>query len=259
MDQERQERRDYIYRELLNKKYGILFQENGSLIGPKRPLHNGETPIFRLEESSDIALLDLEVPIKEMFSAPFSAAEHQLDVIAISDTIVRVITGLSINDFANVRILSRDEFAYARSHMDKEMKDKRGIVKNYHGVHMAGGLILIEDPMGNSVFPLLFHEVGHSIYHNENDNYTDEFRAMYFQLLSTARFEYELGKLGVSVEYPRDYYAGMDLPTQQHSDAFKDARMLLDSERLFDASVRPSEKMDRWMMEKRALLLQPSK
>ncbi len=220
-------------------KYGIEILENGSINGPKRPPLNGSTPNLTFENSKEIVLeLDKDF-LYEYFLRPFSAAEHQTAVLEVVDKVFREITGKSFKDFSNIIIMSKDDFIDFKNLAAPGLKQQRGIQGDFHGISL-GGLIILQDTGGSNCFPLLFHELGHNLYLDENNNYIDEFRAFYFQILCTKKLERELKKIGIEATYPDDYYEGLPLPTEDHRKAFMGARALFLFQTEYEMVVKDS-------------------
>lgn len=219
------------------RKYGIEFLEDGSIHGPKRPEQFGKTPEFSFREDGQQLLEAEKTFLSEHFGETFSTLEYQDDVLRIVDTIFKNITGRLFRDFSNVIIMAPDDFEeYARITAPK-LKEDRNVLGDFHGMNL-GGLIIIRDTGGSNCFPLLFHELGHAMYPNEHDNYLDELRAMYFQILCTKKLEKELKKIGVEMSYPDDYYKDSLLPTEDHRNAFDDARTLFMFQENFNLFVK---------------------
>jgi len=216
------------YRETPNnrfQKYGITVRDDGFVDGPKRPASFGKTPKFKFEDSKQ-SVLEPEVTfLLDNFGKRFSIAEHQAEVLRVVDRIFQEITGISYKEFSNIIVMSVEDFDEYKRVTASMRKQDRGISGDFQGINL-GGLIMVQDTGGDNCFPLLFHELGHTLYPDEHDNYIDEFRAMYFQILCTKKFEKELGKIGLNVSYLDDFYEGLPLPTEEHRKAFYDARAL---------------------------------
>lgn len=208
------------------KSYGITIEPNGNIIGPKRPEKYSQTPIFSFKEASEDLLANEEISfLIRHFEQPFSVVEHQKVILSIANKITKIITGNNFYEYTNIIIMTKDDW-------DKfKMRKKHGpkVTGNYHGLSF-GGLIIIEDTGGNNIFPLLFHEIGHNFYDTSGDIYLDELRAMYFQILSTKMLEKVLKKNGVTLVYADDYYQGVDMPSEEHRLAYRDARHLFTSQ-----------------------------
>lgn len=232
------------------KKYEIEFLADGSIRGPKRPEQFGKTPEFSFEVDDQKILEAEKTFLSEHFGEAFSTLEHQNEVLIIVNKIFQKITGRSFRDFSNIIIMSPDDFEeYARITAPKLKKD-RGIEENFHGINL-GGLIIIRDTGGSNCFPLLFHELGHAMYPNEHENYLDELRAMYFQILCTKKLEKELEKIGIKMSFPDDYYKDLPLPTEDHRKAFEDARVLFMFQTNYDLFIKDKE--DNMKMQKELL------
>lgn len=236
-NQYKESSQDYNFEE-----YDIEVLEDGSINGPKRPEQYAKTPKFTYKDTSEIVLGNEKDSLSEYFEKPFSVCENQKVVLTVVDKIVKEIVGKSFKDFANIIIMSEDDFLKLRKMITKETMS-RGIEGDYHGINL-GGLIISQDTNGNNCFPLLFHEIGHNMYPDEHDNYLDEFRAMYFQILCTKKLENELSKIGINTSYPDDYYKEIPLPTDEHRKAYEDARALFTYQLHYDAVVKGSERAE---------------
>ena len=132
--------------------------------------------------------------------------------------------------------MSKEDFENFRQVSRPRLKEGREIVGDIDGIHLEG-LIIVRDTFSNSIFPLLFHEIGHSLYPNTHDNYIDELRAMYFQILCVKLFESELRKVGINAGYKDNYYENQDMPTVDHKRAFDYANVLYTYQSLYDKIV----------------------
>lgn len=231
------------------QKYGIEILENGFINGPKKPSLNGRTPELSFENSIEAVLDSNREFLYEYFLHPFSVAEHQTVVLEVVDKIFREITGKSFKDFSNIIIMSKDDFIDFKNLVAAPgLKEQRGIQGDFHGISL-GGLLILQDTGGNSCFPLLFHELGHNLYPDEHNNYTDEFRAFYFQILCTKKLEQELKKIGIEASYPDDHYEGLPLPTEDHRKAFMGARVLFIYQTQYEMVVKGSSRAEAMMDE----------
>lgn len=234
------------------KKYRIEFLKDGSIRGPKRPEQFGKTPEFIFKEDEQVILEAEKTFLSEHFGKAFPTSEHRDEVLTIVDKVFQSVTGKFFKDFSNIIIMTPDDFEeYARITAPK-LKEDRGISDDFHGINL-GGLIIIRDTGGSNCFPLLFHELGHAMYPNEHENYLDELRAMYFQILCTKKLEKELEKIGIKMSFPDDYYKDFPLPTEDHRKAFDDARVLYMFQTNYDLFVKGkanNEKLQNDLLDK---------
>lgn len=226
------------------QKYGLVFLEDGKVLGPKRPEYFSKTPKFNYENTESNLLEKNKEFLSNNFEKPFSAQEHQEQILSIANNIVQDVVGRPLTDFAHIIIMPREDFGKFREKIKDRLKNERGVVGDFHGINM-GGVAILEDSGEKNCFPLLFHEIGHCLYPDTNDNYKDEFRAMYFQILCTKRFEIELGKNGLNFSYPDDYYEHVSLPTKDHELAFRHARLLYNFQNLYEDIVKGNKYAER--------------
>ncbi len=217
-------------------KYGLKFLEEGAIEGPKKPKEFSKTPELTYSINQDKILENNDEFLKKHFLAEFSAQEFSSEILSIIDAIFRRLVRKALRNFACVIIMSKEDFAIFKQLAKPTLEQKRGISGDINGINM-GGLIIVEDSLGNNIFPLIFHEVGHSLYPDTQDNYIDELRAMYFQILSVKMFEDELEKLGIHAHYADDYYKDTPMPTEEHKKAFEDARLLFTYQSFYDEVV----------------------
>jgi len=247
MDQLKQPQ-DEIFPDSRFQKYGIEILEDGSINGPKRPALYTHTPTLKFENSKQRILESENFFFDKHFLYPFSTAEHQATVLEIVDKIFQEITGKSYKEFSNIVIMSEEDFQEYKSLITSRQKQERRIQGDFHGINL-GGLIIMQDTGGNNCFPLLFHELGHALYPDENNNYIDELRAMYFQILCTKKLDQELKKIGINSSYPDNYYEGLPLPTEEHRKAFADARALFVYQTQYEMVVKDNPRAEKMMDE----------
>ncbi|MBI2473657.1 hypothetical protein HYV70_03845 [Candidatus Uhrbacteria bacterium] len=234
------------------RKYGIEFLRDGSISGPKKPRRYGKTPEFIFEDHIHSALETQKTFLRRCFEEPFSVVEHKDAILDIVDKIIQEIIGESFRNFANIIILSSDDFEEFAKKMSPKLKQTRGVEGDFQGMNL-GGLIIMQDTGGNNCFPLLFHEIGHTLYPDEQDTYIDELRAMYFQILCTKKLEKELEKIKINMSYSDDYYKDLPLPSDDHRRAFQDARILFIYQSFYDEIVKDNaraEKLEKELLEK---------
>lgn len=244
--------------EQVKSKYGIWIEDNGeSLHGPEKPKHNGETPIFNLETSSENLFETETKDLKEFMEDKFNASKNPEFVLSIANKIVRKITNQDIQNSAKVIIMNSDEFQYISSTNKNDQLAEGGTLGEYNGIHYPGGLILIDGSHASGTIPLILHEVGHSFYEPTDDRFTDELRAMYFQIISTELFENELKKAGLNYTYG-NYYETTAHPSPAHEEAWKSARALNSYITMYDQVVEGNENAEERFKKLFPLIKQPS-
>ena len=204
------------------EKYGISFLSERRLHWPKRPSHYGNTPEFKYEKWERSVLKRYSSFLLEHYMDDFLIIDHRKAVLWIIDSIVKEVIGRSYSDFVNIIIMEKDDFIKCKQIMNNHMKSY-GITGDYDWIAL-NGLLIIPETAWNNCFPLLFHEIGHNLYHPDDDKYIDELRAMYFEIMCTKKFEHELRKIWINVTYPdNDNY-----PSEHHRVARWDAKELFE-------------------------------
>lgn len=129
----------------------------------------------------------------KLITEEFSAQANKAQIMEVVDRIFASITGSKTDDFAHIIIMSNEHFSLFKKKIYGESPkgDADGI--NF------GGLVIVRDTGGNNIFPLLFHELGHSFYPQSDNDYEDELRGYFFQELCYRQLQHELEQIGIKL------------------------------------------------------------
>lgn len=201
-------------------KYGLEFKTDVIIHGPKRPPLYSKTPTISLE-SGNIDLSSHKAFLERVFhGGKFSIADEREELMGVVGKIFTSATNKRLSDYANFIFMDRQHWDKFKSKIQGNI-DEGG---NFDAINL-GGLIVIGAEGDDKMLPLLFHEVGHSLYTPTNDRFTDELCAYYFQRLSTEVFHEQLKKIGLHYSYP-DYDEDDMFPSKVHKDAYQSAATL---------------------------------
>lgn len=201
-------------------KYGLEITEDNLVLGPVRPALYSHTPIFSLESRRNCDLTNTQTFLEKCFNGKFSIEEDRQQLISLLDNIFIAVTNRLLNEYVQFIFMNKEDFHNFRLKV-------RGNVdqgKLYDAINL-GGLVVVGAEMGDDrILPLLFHEIGHSLYPPENDNFIDELRAYYFQIICTKLFENQLQMIGMPMSYSE--HEDSMFPSEIHKQAYKSARAL---------------------------------
>lgn len=206
-------------------KYGFAFTpDNRYIVGMKKPPLYSKTPVISIEEEDNVSLLTTN---RDFLQQCFPGTERvyiQEDKQQILDVVSKIFTFITkqrLGDYANVIFMDQETWAKFQEKVDHSTNADEG--KNYHGIHLSGLIVMNAEAASiNVLFPLLFHELGHSLYPPSHESFIDEIRALFFGLICENVFEAQLNKLGFPYHYP-EYD---NLPSMDHKKAYSSAKNL---------------------------------
>lgn len=232
-------------------KYGISVCEDLSINWPKIPeLQWTSTPVFDYSRDNEPILWTHKDFLRKMFleNDYTSVYEERHSILAIVDTIFKRIIWKSFKEYTNLIVMTPQDFDVFRKTQHNEMIN-RWVVWEFHWINLAG-LILVEDSGWTNCFPLIFHELWHSLYENSEDSFLNEFRWMYFQILCTELLCLELLKLWIKASYPDDN-PNIEWLSSFHKNAFLEAKVLHFQQSVHDLIVgqdpKAQEKQDKYL------------
>lgn len=209
------------------EKYGLHLSQHGELTGAAIPPLVGKTPEFNYVVSDEPLLLSVKDKVENYFGSNQAALHAQADVKAIIDKITVSILGRPHTDYANMLFLNSEDFAQFKASSNNDDLEQ-GITADYDAVNIAQlGLTLMDgEKLQRGVFPLAFHEIGHSLYPPENDKYRSEMQAFYFEMLCTELFDKEMKRVGLPYDYGEHRYEGATFPSEIHQQAYRSVQVL---------------------------------
>jgi hypothetical protein len=197
-------------------QYGLAFVDGGrALQGPERPSCYGITPpILVGDEQHEMDLSTQRDVLTACFKGHVPMQNSQ--IVDIVSAVFKSVTGKCCEDYAKIIHMAESDWEQFRARLRGNDECSR-----YDAINL-GGLIVrctINDDRG---LPLLFHEIGHSLYLPAGSSYQDEKNAYHFQFVCTKRFEDEIEKLGLGFRYP----GHTKFPSAAHERAYEDAESL---------------------------------
>lgn len=198
-------------------KYGLQFNIDGSIQGPKRPPLHAETPSISIEGGN----LDLS-PHKSflerfMKSERFSITDEGQELMDIVGKLFTSVTNHNINDYMNFIFMEGKDWDTFKP----KLKANHEEGKNYDAINL-GGLVVVGAESDNRILPLLLHEAGHSLYPHDENHFKGELQAYYFQRVATEILHNQLTQMGLHYSYPNYDDADM-FPSTSHKDAYQSA------------------------------------
>lgn len=239
------------------EKYNLKLLENGIIEGPEKPKYQSETPEFNYDRTGQIISEHDRSFLKEIFTKEFSVSEYRREVLGVVNSIFKKIAGRHYSNYANIIIMDKDDFMAAKSVFKPNMEE-RGVGGDYNAINL-GGLVICEDTGGDNCFPLLLHELGHNLYPDEKDTYKDELRAMYFQVVGTKLLEKEFERIGIKGYFPENNGEKTSFPSEEHRQAFKDAKLLYLYQSCYDEIVKGSDEKEKVQNELLEIVKQGTK
>lgn len=180
-------------------KYGLEFQSDGTIRGPKRPPLSSETPLI----SPDGSNLDLsrhkEFLEKVFKSGKFSITEDREELMDVVGKIFKSATDRDLGEYVNIIFMEKQDWDKFKPKIKTNVQIDEG--KDFNAINL-GGLVILGAEGSASILPTLFHEAGHSLYPIVQDQFINELRAFYFQRVCTVILQNQLSQLGLPYEYP---------------------------------------------------------